>query len=76
MLYNIYYIYTYYNYIYYFGTFYYGLRISYDTYNTVSYIYNLIPYNNNNNNNNNNNIAIELFEIKDKDDWNILEIYK
>lgn len=73
MLYNIYYIYSYYNYIYYFGSFYYGLRISYDTYNTVSYMYNLIPYNNKNINND---ITVELFEIQEKDEWIFLDIYK
>ena len=73
MLYNIYYIYSYYNYIYYFGGVYYGLRVSYDTYNTVSYIYNLIPYNNNNINND---ITVELFEIQEKDEWIFLKIYK
>ena len=73
MLYNIYYIYSYYNYIYYFGSFYYGLRISYDTYNTVSYMYNLIPYNNKNINND---ITVELFEIQQKDEWIFLDIYK
>mgnify|MGYP001170319000 FL=1 len=73
MLYNIYYIYSYYNYIYYFGSFYYGLRVSYDTYNTVSYMYNLIPYNSKKINND---ITVELFEIQEKDEWIFLDIYK
>ena len=74
MLYNIYYIYNYYYYIYYIGTCYYGLRVTYDTYYTLNYIYNLIP--NINNYEEDKEVNVELYEIEYKNDWNILKIYK
>jgi hypothetical protein len=70
MIYNIYSIYYYYNYIYYAGTMYYGLRLSYDTYYSLNYIYSFLP-----NIKKNTETTIELFEIENKNDWNILKIY-
>lgn len=68
MFYYIYYLYKYYYYFYYIGVGYYGLRITYDTYSCINYIYNLIPYNKKND------ILIEMYEIEKIDDWNIIKL--
>ena len=70
MFYYIYYLYKYSYYIYYMGICYYGLRVSYDTYNCVNYVYNLIPYRENNQNN----VNIEMYEIEKNEDWNIIKL--
>lgn len=69
MLYNIYYLYKYYYYIYYMGVFYCGARTSYDIYNTLYYIYNLIP-----NTNIKKTIEIDMIMLEKDNDWNIIKL--
>lgn len=70
MLYYIYYLYKYYYYFYYLGIFYYGMKTTYSMYDSINYIYNLIPYNKYEQRL----TTIEMYEIEKKDDWNIIKL--
>tara|TARA_Y100000389_G_scaffold182235_1_gene198690 strand:+ start:928 stop:1083 length:156 start_codon:yes stop_codon:yes gene_type:complete len=49
---------------------YHGVKISYDSYNLVKYVYNIIPNNNINTEYN----GIMLYEVEDKNGWNYLDL--
>lgn len=70
MIYNAYLIYKYYNYIYYIFIMYHGIKISYDSYNLVKYVYNIIPVYNINTEDN----GIMLYEFEDKNGWSHLDL--
>tara|TARA_B100000401_G_C52428983_1_gene541822 strand:- start:454 stop:615 length:162 start_codon:yes stop_codon:yes gene_type:complete len=51
---------------------YHGIKISYDSYNLINYLYDIIPINKNINKNTENN-GVMLYELE-KQEWNYIEI--